>query len=142
MIKDKVKGKVKLVYIDPPFGTGDEYGDTGGVMSYSAKLAGAEFIESVRERLIFLKQMLMDEGSIFVRLDYHFSNYVKVVMDEVFGSENFRNEIVIGRTKTAYYANVQRTNPKNLSINYDVLFWYSIRPETTFKNLNNSYYRG
>ncbi len=137
LIKDKVKGKVKLVYIDPPFGTGDEYGDTGGVMSYSAKLAGAEFIESVRERLIFLKQMLMDEGSIFVRLDYHFSNYVKVVMDEVFGSENFRNEIVIGRTKTAYYANVQRTNPKNLSINYDVLFWYSIRPETTFKNLNN-----
>jgi len=55
LIKDKVKGKVKLIYIDPPFGTGDEYGGGFGEMSYTAKVMGSEFIESLRERLIYLR---------------------------------------------------------------------------------------
>lgn len=99
LIRDKVKGKVKLIYIDPPFGTGDEYGASDGVMSYSAKLAGAEYIEALRERLIFLRDLLMDDGTIYVRIDYHFSHYMKLILDEVLGKENFLNEIVINRFK-------------------------------------------
>jgi DNA modification methylase len=97
LIKDKVKGKVKLVYIDPPFGTGDEYGAGDGIMSYSAKLAGSEYVEALRERLLFLRELLSEDGSIFVRIDYHFGHYVKIIMDEVFEKNNFRNEIIIRR---------------------------------------------
>ncbi|MBU4292472.1 MAG: site-specific DNA-methyltransferase [Actinobacteria bacterium] len=98
LIKNKVKGKVKLIYIDPPFGTGDEYGGSNGEMSYSAKLMGAEFIETLRERLIYLREILSNDGSIFIRMDYHFGHYVKMVMDELFGKSNFKNEIFVSRT--------------------------------------------
>jgi len=100
LIKDKVKGKVKLIYIDPPFGTGDEYGGCGGEMSYSAKLMGAEYIESLRERLIYLKELLHRDSSIYIRMDYHFGHYAKVILDEVFGKNNFKNEITVKRTRT------------------------------------------
>ena len=85
----------KLIYIDPPFGTGDEYGPSNGEMSYSAKVRGSKFIEFLRTRLIFLKELLADQGNFYVRMDYHFGHYVKVIMDEVFGEQNYRNEIVI-----------------------------------------------
>ena len=100
LIKDKVKGKVKLIYIDPPFGTGDEYDGNKGQSAYSAKRKGADFVEFLRRRLILAREILADDGSIFVRLDYHFGHYIKVIMDEIFGKENFRNEIVVKRTRT------------------------------------------
>lgn len=99
LIKDKVKGKVKLIYIDPPFGTGDEYGGKEGQMSYSAKLEGSGFIEANRERLIYLHSLLSDDGLIFVRLDYHFGHYIKIILDDLFDKTNFVNEIVINRGK-------------------------------------------
>ena len=90
--------KIKLIFIDPPFGTGNIY-DVKGAPAYSSKLQGAEFIEFLRKRLIFLRELLADDGSIYVRIDYHFGHYVKVIMDEIFGKENFRNEIIINRTR-------------------------------------------
>jgi len=111
LIKDKVKGKVQLIYIDPPFGTGDEYGGNDGEMSYSAKLMGAEYIETLRERLIYLRELLSNNGSIFIRMDYHFGHYVKVIADEIFGKDNLKNEIVI------YERN---SNPNNTFI----ISWY------------------
>jgi adenine-specific DNA-methyltransferase len=90
---------VRLVYIDPPFGTGDEYEATDSVKAYSAKLMSSRFIEFLRKRLIFLRELLSDDGSIFVRIDYHFGHYIKAIMDEVFGVHNFQNDIVINRVK-------------------------------------------
>jgi adenine-specific DNA-methyltransferase len=90
---------VRLVYIDPPFGTGDEYEATDSVKAYSAKLMSSRFIEFLRKRLIFLRELLSDDGSIFVRIDYHFGHYIKAIMDEVFGAHNFQNDIVINRVK-------------------------------------------
>ena len=95
----EVKGKVRLIYIDPPFGTGDIYGARGEAPAYSAKLQGAKFIEFLRKRLVFLREILADDGSIYVRTDYHFGHYLKAIMDEVFGKEHFQNEIVINRFK-------------------------------------------
>ena len=89
-----VKGRVKLIYIDPPFGTGDEYSVKNGQAAYSAKKKGAEFIEFLRKRLVFLRELLSPSGVIFCRIDYHFGHYVKTVMDEVFGEQNFQNDIV------------------------------------------------
>jgi len=99
LIKGRVKGRVKLIYIDPPFGTGDEYDGANGQSCYSAKAKGAEFVEFIRRRLYVAREILADDGCIFVRLDYHFGHYLKVLMDEIFGKENFRNEIVINREK-------------------------------------------
>src|SRR3989338_9186983 len=118
LIKDKVKGKVKLVYIDPPFGTGDEYGINDDEMSYSAKLNGAEFLEGMRERLIYLREILSNDGSIYVRIDYHFGHALKVILDEVFAG-NFLNEIVINRFKR------QLTGLKKYNVSTDSLYFYS-----------------
>jgi adenine-specific DNA-methyltransferase len=105
LIKDKVKGMVKLIYIDPPFGTGDEYGGGNGELSYSAKLQSTEFLESLRERLIFLKEMLRSDGALMMRIDYHFGHYLKVIMDEIFGKNNFRNEFIVNRIYKNVFGN-------------------------------------
>jgi DNA modification methylase len=132
LIKDKVKGKVKLIYIDPPFGTGDEYGGSDGEMSYSAKLKGAEFIENLRERLIFLREILADDGCIFMRIDYRFGHYLKIILDEIFNKNNFKNEIVINRS----------SRPTEIIRQYhtahDVLFFYSKSLNYYFKNFEKT----
>jgi len=94
LIKGKVKGKVKLIYIDPPFATKGDFGGSEGESSYSDKIDRAEFLESLRERLIFMREIMADDGSIYIHLDQKMSHYVKIIMDEIFGKENFRNEIV------------------------------------------------
>jgi len=99
LLKGKVKGKVKLIYIDPPFGTGDQYDGNRGQSAYQAKRKSADFVELLRRRLIVAKELLADNGSIFVRQDYHFGHYIKLVLDEVFGKEHFRNEIIVNRIK-------------------------------------------
>jgi adenine specific DNA methylase Mod len=129
LIKNKIKGKIKLIYIDPPFGTGDEYGGRNGEMSYSAKTMGAEFIEILRERLIYLKELLSDDGVIFIRLDYHFGHYIKVITDEIFSKTNFLNEIVINRT------NKQWEGVKKFNTATDSLFIYSKTSNYNFKTV-------
>jgi DNA modification methylase len=94
IIKDKVKGKAKLVYIDPPFATKSDFAAKEGEDSYADRIDRAEFIEQLRERVIFLRELLANDGSIYVHLDQRMSQYVKIVMDEIFSGGNFLNEIV------------------------------------------------
>ncbi len=94
LVKDKIKGKVKLIYIDPPFATADEFQNKEGAKAYNDKKKGAEFVEFLRKRLIVAREILADDGSIFVHLDQKMSHYIKVLMDEIFGKQNFQNEIV------------------------------------------------
>jgi adenine-specific DNA-methyltransferase len=97
-------GRVDLVYIDPPFATNVEYrigSDRANTVSmahddevaYSDTRVGAEYLEFLRERLIFLRELMSDRASIYVHIDYKVGHYVKIIMDEVFGRENFRNDI-------------------------------------------------
>ncbi len=132
LIRDKVKGKVKLIYIDPPFGTGDEYGGSNGEMSYSAKLMGAEYIEALRERLIYLREILSNNGAIFIRMDYHFGHYIKVIADEIFGRDNFRNEIIVSRTRQGAL-NTQFETQKSMNVATDSIYWYSKKTSSRFK---------
>ena len=99
IIKNKIKGKVKLIYIDPPFGTGDEYDGNKGQSAYSAKRKGADFVEFMRRRIILLKELLHPQGVIAVRQAFNFGHYIKIILDEVFGKERFINEIIIGRKR-------------------------------------------
>jgi DNA modification methylase len=87
---------VRLIYIDPPFATRQEF---RGSQDQKDKIAGARFLEFLRKRLVFLRELLSEDGSIYVHLDWKKGHYVKSIMDEVFGEKNFQNEI------TWYYPN-------------------------------------
>jgi DNA modification methylase len=93
LIKDKVKGMVKLIYIDPPFATQSDFQSSDGVDSYSDKIDRAEFLEALRERLIYMRELLAVDGNIFVHLDQKMSHYVRALLDEVF-KNHFQNEII------------------------------------------------
>jgi DNA modification methylase len=121
----EVKGQVKLIYIHPPFGTGDEYGSINGEKAYTAKLKGTHFIEFFRKRILFLRDILADDGCIFVRLDYHFSHYFKVIMDEVL---LFRNEIIINRIHK------RLRNLKRFNVSTECILFYSKNENFQFFN--------
>lgn len=83
-----------MIYIDLPFATADEFQNKDGAKAYNDKKKGTEFLEFLRKRLIVAREILADDGSIYVHLDQKMSHYVKVLMDEIFGKQNFRNEII------------------------------------------------
>ncbi len=85
---------VRLIYIDPPFATKQEFRGSQDQKAYQDKIFGAKFLEFLRKRLIFLRELLSDNGTIYVHLDWRKGHYVKIIMDEVFGEHNFINEIV------------------------------------------------
>jgi len=94
LVKNKIKGKVKLIYIDPPFATKGDFTSGDGAESYSDKINRAEFLENLRERLFFMREILADDGSIYVHCDWRMNSYIKLIMDEVFERDNFLNEII------------------------------------------------
>jgi adenine-specific DNA-methyltransferase len=104
MNRSDIKGQVRLVYIDPPFSTKQVF--KSGILrtstisssdedqiAYQDLLVGAEYLEFLRKRLILLKELLADNGSIYVHTDCKIGHYVKVLMDEIFGQEHFINDI-------------------------------------------------
>ncbi|HLF24940.1 MAG TPA: site-specific DNA-methyltransferase [Anaerolineae bacterium] len=89
---------VRLVYIDPPFATKQEFRGTQDQKAYQDKVAGAQFVEFLRKRLVLLRELLSDDGCIYVHLDYRKIHYAKVVLDEILGEQNLVNEITWQRT--------------------------------------------
>ena len=110
--------KIDLIYIDPPFNTGEvDYvrhvqlrGITKKIASndnsvledlqYKNNFYRDKYLQHIYERLVLLKELLSESGSIFFRIDYHYGHYVRILMDEVFGYDAFRNEIIVNRTRT------------------------------------------
>ena len=84
----------RLIYIDPPFATMQEFQGADEQKAYQDKITGARFVEFLRKRLILLRELLAHDGAIYVHLDWKKAHYIKVIMDEVFGDNNFRNEII------------------------------------------------
>lgn len=97
-----VRGKVRLIYIDPPYATGHAFQSRSQEDAYEDILVGAHYVEFLRERLVFLRELLADDGSIYVHLDKNIAFSIKIIMDELFGSKNFRSWITR-----------KKCNPKN-----------------------------
>jgi len=97
-----VRGKVRLVYIDPPYATRSVFQSRKQADAYHDLLGGADYLEFLRERLILLRELLADDGSIYVHLDENMAFQAKVLMDEIFGPGNFRN-----------WLTRKKCNPKN-----------------------------
>ncbi|MEK6790538.1 MAG: site-specific DNA-methyltransferase [Deltaproteobacteria bacterium] len=110
---------VRLVYIDPPFSTGRVFRGERGKAAYDDTRSGDEFIEFMRGRLILLKDMMSADGSIYVHLDWKMAHYIKIIMDEVFGRENFLNEII-----WSYGGRGAKALARQFSRNHDVILLY------------------
>lgn len=109
---------VRLVYIDPPFATKREFSGNREQRAYQDKIAGAQFIEFLRRRLILIRELLADNGCLYLHLDQRKAHYAKVVLDEVFGEHNFVNEIVWKRLSA--HNDAHKYGPI-----HDVIFFYS-----------------
>jgi adenine-specific DNA-methyltransferase len=98
----RICGKVRLIYIDPPYATRSVFQSRKQADAYHDLLAGADYLEFLRQRLILLRELLAPDGSIYVHLDENMAFQAKVLLDEVFGPANFRNWITR-----------KKCNPKN-----------------------------
>ncbi len=140
--------EVDLVYIDPPFASGADYAkkiyirrnplvqkamkeaeqnlDNEEMKEFEEKMYGdiwdkERYLNWMYENLMAIKSVMSEDASIYVHLDYHIGHYVKILMDEIFGEENFRNEIIW------YYTNKMSgsTSPHDFVCEHDTVFRYS-----------------
>ncbi|MBZ0243232.1 MAG: site-specific DNA-methyltransferase, partial [Bacteroidales bacterium] len=116
---DTHRSRIDLVYIDPPFGTGQNFNSIDEDAAYSDTLIESEFLELLRKRLFLLRELMSAQASIYLHIDKKIGHYVKIIMDEVFGQRNFINDIT--RIKC---------NPKNFSRNAygnysDMILYYA-----------------
>lgn len=108
-------GKVKLIYIDPPYNTGSD------AFGYNDRFSRSTWLTFMKNRLELARQLLSDDGAIYVQLDYHQVHYAKVLMDEIFGEENFQREIIwrIG------WLSGYKTMENNWIRNHDTILFYA-----------------
>lgn len=151
--------KVDLVYIDPPFASGANYAKQVYIRrrpDLAKEMTGAEqememeelqafeetlygdiwkkedYLNWMHENLMAIKSVMADAASIYVHLDWHIGHYVKVLMDEVFGEENFKNEIVWGYRRWASGSNLYQNS-------HDVIYFYSKSEHYTWNQLYEEY---
>jgi adenine-specific DNA-methyltransferase len=131
-----LRGKVDLIYIDPPFDSKADYRakvSLPGVeleqkptvieqFAYSDTWSDgtASYLAMITPRLILMRELLADTGQIFVHLDWHVGHYVKIVLDELFGKKQFRNELI-----WYYYNKMPDTRNKIFPRSHDVIYWYA-----------------
>jgi len=131
------KNQFRLIYIDPPFYSGTQYSvkkrtrgnaDDAGILSethtYSDKWEShQDYLEFMKPRLEAIRGLLAENGSLWVHLDWHISHYVKVMLDEIFGYNNFVNEIVWKRT------NSPKAQSKGFGTQHDVILLYAVNAQ-------------
>src|SRR3989344_6992677 len=141
--------KIDLVYIDPPFASGANYAkkvylrngnktefenddnSIGEEIMYGDIWQKEDYLNWLYERLLAIREVMSEKASIYVHLDWHIGHYAKIMLDEVFGEENFKNEIIWG----------YRTGGMNMgcfSKKHDTILFYSKSDEITF---NTQYYK-
>lgn len=118
---------VRLVYIDPPFATKQEFSGSEDQKAYQDKIVGAQFLEFLRRRLILVRELLSDDGSIYVHVDWKKSHYVRALLDEVFGEKRFTNEIIW------YYTNKYGANSDAFDSFHNTLFRYRVGKKFVFE---------
>lgn len=107
--------KIKLIYIDPPYNTGNDS------FNYNDKFNHSTWLTFMKNRLEIARELLRDDGVIFVNMDYNEVHYLKVLMDEIFGRENFQREIIWRMGFVSGY----KTAVNNFIRNHDTILFYS-----------------
>ena len=123
-LKKKYAGKVKLIYIDPPYNTGsDEFG-------YNDNFNHSSWLTFMKNRLEVAKTLLSDKGCIFVHIDHHELYYIGVLLDSIFGVEN---KVQVISAKTATPAGFKTVNPGPIDVTEYILFYTKHKNSFTFK---------
>ena len=137
-----LRGKVDLIYIDPPFDSKADYRtkvklpgvDLQQKPTVVEQFAYADtweegtisYLKMIYPRLVLMKELLSERGSIYVHIDWHVGSYVKVLLDEIFGKGNFRNEIIWKRRGGAL------NNYRAFGSMTDTIYWYTKSENYTF----------
>jgi DNA modification methylase len=143
------RGKVDLIYIDPPFDSKADYKKTiklrgqevqNDSSAFEEKQYGDiwtndEYLQFMYERLILMRELLSPKGSIYVHMDEKRAAYIKVILDEVFGQNNFRREIIWDVTVLSGF----KTQANNWIRGHDVIFYYSKTSDVTFNKLKQAH---
>ena len=141
--KHGLSGVVDLVYIDPPFASNNIFkvgklrtstmsAAAGDILAYSDTLEGAEYLEFLRQRLILIRELMSEKASIYLHIDYKIGHYVKIIMDEVFGIDNFKNDITRIKCNPKNFARKGYGNIKDMILFYtksDDFTWNEPREE-------------
>lgn len=140
LLKD-YRGKIDLIYIDPPFDSKADYKkkiDLKGIgkatsdsttfedKQYGDIWTNDEYLQFMYERLLIMRELLSETGSIYLHCDWHRSAYLRLLLDEVFGSDRFRNEIVWS------YFGFKRATSKKFPQKHDLIFSYTKSSEYTW----------
>lgn len=123
---EKVCGKVTLIYIDPPYNTGGAFETRDFKHAYDDRFTLESYLSFMRKRLELMHRLLSREGSIYVHLDSNMVFHVKVMMDEIFGIQNFKGMITRKKCKSKNYT---RKTYGNIS---DYILFYSKTDETVW----------
>ena len=134
---EKYSGKIDLIYIDPPFATGANFSTTVTIgdneeIKHTKEASAIEelayrdtwgsgldsFLQMMYDRLILMRELLSESGFICVHLDYRVDSYIRIILDEVFGTENFRNHIIW------YYPGRERISTSKFQSKHDSIFIY------------------
>lgn len=119
-------GKVRFIYIDPPFAAAGNFSTRSQAHAYNDDRHGFYYIEYIRKRLVVLRELLSNDGSIYLHLDQNMAFTMKVIMDEVFGPGNFRNFIT---RKKCNPKNFTRKSFGNIT---DYILFYTKTPDYIF----------
>lgn len=140
------RGKVDLIYIDPPFDSAADYvkrvkvrgeqveGQQQSVLEekqYTDIWERDEYLQFIYERVLLMKELLSDTGSIYVHMDEKRSHYIKIILDEIFGADNFQREIVWDITVLSGF----KTQAQNWIRGHDTILFYTKTPRKTFNKL-------
>lgn len=114
-------GKIKCIYLDPPFNTGSAF------EHYDDNVEHSIWLTLMKERLELLHKLLANDGGLFIHLDYNEEAYVRVLLDEIFGRENYRNNIIVSRVRKNIR---EREKVKSLNFSQDTIIFYAKSEQT------------
>ena len=145
----KYKGKIDLVYIDPPFNT-DQIFSVGekrvstisrsnkGKVAYSDVMTKDEFLKFMYERFVLIRELLSNKGSLYVHIDVKMGHYFKVMLDEIFGDDAFRNDITRIKSNPKNFSRPAYGNEKDMILFYSKgskNIWNDIREQCSDEEL-------
>lgn len=119
----RFEGKIKCIYIDVPYNTGNDS------FSYNDRFSRSTWLTFIKNRLEIARRLLTADGSIFVHIDYNQAHYLKVLMDDIFGENCFKNEIIWRRKQATSFGS------KKFGIITDSIFYYGRTENTEFHTI-------